>query len=126
MMTRCALLSAALAVCLCFAAARSERIATNAGANAETSAMDAAALKSCLVNVHALDPEEKLLALGSAWNGMTPTARLGFLKEVRRAEHANDVDDFVLVQISAVESPEFSKSPVGCFSTALKVKRRKP
>lgn len=108
-----ALVVAALALSLCFVAAKSERAAAEA--------MDAVALKSCLGSVHSRDPEEKLLALGSAWNSMTPSARLGFLKEIRRAEHAEDVDDFTLLQISAVESPEFSKAPVGCFSTALEV-----
>ena len=108
-----ALVVAALALSLCFVAAKSERAAVEA--------MDAVALKSCLGSVHSRDPEEKLLTLGSAWNSMTPSARLGFLKEIRRAEHAEDVDDFTLLQISAVESPEFSKAPVGCFSTALEV-----
>mgnify|MGYP000427209114 FL=1 len=106
---------AALALCRCFVAAKGEKVSAGAGT------MDASALQGCLVNVHALDPEEKLLTLGSAWNAMSPNARLGFLQEIRRAERAEDVNDFTLIQIAAVESPEFSKAPVGCLSTALEV-----
>jgi hypothetical protein len=111
-----ALLVAALAVCACFVSARSERLDAGAGA------MDAAALKSCLGSVHSRDAEEKLLTLGSAWNSMSPPSRLAFLQEIRRAERAEEVDDFTLLQIAAVESPEFSRAPVGCFSTALQVR----
>ena len=111
-----ALLVTALALCACFVSARSERLDAGAGA------MDAAALKSCLGSVHSRDAEEKLLALGSAWNNMGPPARLAFLQEIRRAERAEEVDDFTLLQIAAVESPEFSRAPVGCFSSALQVR----
>lgn len=102
-------------MCFYVAAAKSARVEESA------SAMDTSGLQSCLVDVHSLDPEEKLLALGSAWNGMSPESRVSFLKEIRRAERVEDVDDFTLLQIAAVESPEFSKTPIGCFTTAVKV-----
>ena len=108
-----------MALCAMIVSAKSAEVGERAEAG--TTAMDATALHACLGSVHALDQDEKLLTLGSAWNSMSSQARMGFLKEVRRAERASDVDDFTLLQISAVESPEFSKRPVSCLSTALQV-----